>query len=318
MMCVFVDLLGRGVHSTQVPVPACRLGDMVFSLMAWYLPMECNRTTTDNSSDMSAGMQTFDCDNAEKSAPDLVVTKLSLEMDSRTGLYQECNVCHNGQDPMSAMIANYIAKINAKGGPRRPIPAIRTCAMTPIPEYICGCAGQPANSTSCDSTVVGTVPVAKQYQSLRPSSSAAPATDWWSFNLAQKLGGTWYSTPDRAHCVAMGGSATAPCSWRATPIKRVSKQCHAASMANSILATASTASQACFSSCRIPVDTPDFSAASGVWPRLLPNAPLPTDPCWLRCIFELVLTHGDPVAKLRLSLLGWERWRWRIRIQSGV
>ena len=36
------------------------------------------------------------------------------------------------------------------------------------------------------------------------------------------------------------------------------------------------------------------------------------------CIFELVLTHGDPVVKLRLSLLGWERWRWRIGIQSGV
>ena len=275
---------------------------MVFSLMAWYLPIECNRTA-DNSSAISGAMQTFDCSNGEKVAPDLVVTKLSLEMDSRTGLYQECNLCDNGQDPMSKLMADMMAKANAT------VPTIRTCAMEPIPEYICGCAGMPLNSTVCDGTVVGKVAVAQQYQGMRPSSSEAPETDWWGFNLAQKLNGTWYSTPDEAQCPATEGSATGPCSWRATPIKRVSKRCHAASMANSILADSgvlaswqplpptSSPAQICFNSCPVPADTPPLHAgvntAAHVWPRLLPDAPLPTDPCWLRCFFQLVLgPHG--------------------------
>ena len=97
--------------------------------------------------------------------------------------------------------------------------------------------------------------------------------------VGQKLGGTWYSTPDEAQCPATEGSATRPCSWRATPVKRVSKRCHDASMANYILSLNNRMRQD-MSQCDIPAGYSDEAAT--FWPFVVSDAPIPTDTCWLR------------------------------------
>jgi len=85
-----------------------RLGDMAFSLGTWFLPLECSAENRN-----AAGGQSFitnlDCMNAEKNDPDLVVTKLILSINRRKytespHIYQACNVCVDGKDPVGTSL----------------------------------------------------------------------------------------------------------------------------------------------------------------------------------------------------------------------
>jgi hypothetical protein len=69
-------------------------GDLFFNLQTAFTPILCrNRTSV-----IASGLA---CKNAETTAPDLVVTKLRLVVDRRFGLYQLCNICVDGHDPIA-------------------------------------------------------------------------------------------------------------------------------------------------------------------------------------------------------------------------
>ena len=94
---------------------------MAFSLGTWFLPLECSAENR-NASGGHNFITNLDCMNAEKNDPDLVVTKLILTINRRKYIesqqvYQECNVCVDGQDPMGT--------IGARG--RTPGYHVRSC-----------------------------------------------------------------------------------------------------------------------------------------------------------------------------------------------
>merc|ERR1719321_1296303 len=55
-------------------------GDLFFYLGQFLLPMECANASKE-------GRAHFDCDNPERVDPNLVVTKVEMQIDSRTTLY---------------------------------------------------------------------------------------------------------------------------------------------------------------------------------------------------------------------------------------
>merc|ERR1719247_2332497 len=69
------------------------LGDLYFYLGQFLLPLECANATKE-------GRAHFDCDNPERVDPNLVVTKVDMQIDSRTTKYSACNLC-NGTDPFT-------------------------------------------------------------------------------------------------------------------------------------------------------------------------------------------------------------------------
>ena len=69
-------------------------GDMFWALQNVFQPFICH----DRSSPIIN--QSLTCTNAEVADPDLVVTKLRLQVDDRFGAYETCNICVNGHDPL--------------------------------------------------------------------------------------------------------------------------------------------------------------------------------------------------------------------------
>eukprot|EP00658_Telonema_sp_P-2_P048187 TRINITY_DN3666_c0_g2_i3.p1 TRINITY_DN3666_c0_g2~~TRINITY_DN3666_c0_g2_i3.p1 ORF type:complete len:185 (-),score=41.19 TRINITY_DN3666_c0_g2_i3:674-1228(-) len=65
------------------------LGDMYFDFRSVDLPMECAKPSPSTQ---------HDCENAEVTSDNLVITKLVLTVDNRFGEYGRCNVCVNGTD----------------------------------------------------------------------------------------------------------------------------------------------------------------------------------------------------------------------------
>ena len=92
-------------------------GDLYFDLRSVYMPLECAHpspyTAVRDLSLCRDGRRFFfsqrrplpvllqhDCDNIEVTAPDLAITKLVLEVDSRWSDYGRCNICGpNGEPP---------------------------------------------------------------------------------------------------------------------------------------------------------------------------------------------------------------------------
>ena len=88
-----------------------------------------------------------DCANVEETSPNLILTQLHLDVDSRYDQYQTCNICVKGRDPMAAF----------------GVDRDRTCSMTPIPEYVCACD----RGKVCDDTRVGKELVGPFFKRLR-------------------------------------------------------------------------------------------------------------------------------------------------------
>ena len=65
-------------------------------------------------------MNGFDCRNAEVTSPDLSITKLVLEVDSRYTTYSMCNICVNGRDPLNSRRTctgtEYVCDSHSSGG----------------------------------------------------------------------------------------------------------------------------------------------------------------------------------------------------------
>lgn len=258
-------------------------GDLFFYLTGFLLPLECANATP------APARHGLDCDNPERIDPNLVLTKVELQIDSRFTTYSACNVC-NGTDPISG----------------------KTCK---IGSYVCNCFGQ---DTACNSTQVGKMDVkakfgpgnttAKCSQALSntcgstfhsPSCATcvktnapgfikddtcqvsdlldfcsgsghfgdqcnASSLNWecWRSNLPMKTAGFWYSTLADGRC--QEDSADGSCGWKVLSTTSVLNTC----VKNNIMTVAEDAGHDCFTACG------------------LRNA---SSPCWMGCFFDTIL-----------------------------
>ena len=215
-------------------------GDLFFMLDTAYNPVEC-----DGDRDMASRTAFLDCKNAEQNDPHLVVTKLTLEVDDRYGKYSMCNVCIDGKDPLGHGRGQGCSMTGGPGG---------------APEYVCECQGD------CKRWEIGWESVAEFFKRLKPRSST-PSVDWWRYNAAQKLGGSWYSTLAQGQCKPTSNW----CGWRVVKTdKRVSKACADESIFSYI---ESKSKSTCFDTCK---------KGQGRF----------KDPCWVKCLFDAVLGSG--------------------------
>lgn len=151
------------------------------------------------------------CTNPEAVGDDLMINKVTLEVDRRFSGYGACNVCINGTDPL--------------GEP---------CATG---TYHCDCFASsrhwPPLKVPCNATV-GFEDVFKQFSRfIKPGCrrtlfkpQPTPA-DCYRGNFFSKLSadehGSWYSSLDKGDC-AKAGSA---CTWRVVSVDKIVKRsCH--------------------------------------------------------------------------------------------
>lgn len=149
-------------------------GDMYFNFKSSMIPLECQNNETHG----------LDCRNRETMDPNLVVSKLVLEVDGRYGSYQMCNVCVDGKDPLGGMGRRRLQwgwggnSYNRSSGGRHPHTS-KNCSMTggdgvpgsSVPEYICDCGGR--GGGTCDETQIGRESIGGSYNSGRNYSSGS-------------------------------------------------------------------------------------------------------------------------------------------------
>lgn len=159
-----------------------------------------------------------------------------MEYLQRDGLYAECNVNETGHGT----------------GP---------------PIYTCLCHSRGLCNHSVGVQEVRKLPW------YRLPSPGSPAPDFWRYNLAQRIGGQWWSTVGAVDGVG-GGECTegkaspAGCTWRLVDtVKVVSKDCADKSM-NAAVVRAGQGT-GCFHKCPQPTNT--------------------TSACWINCFYDTVL-----------------------------
>ena len=254
-------------HLGAIPVDmdiADLRGDIFFDLTGRTRPLACHNGS-------SSTMSHHDCTNAEETAPDVVVSKLTMHVrEGSFGPYAACNVCpSSGIDDYSHL-------------PCEPDAYICTCRDG-------GNGTWPWKLTRCDNhTRVGRQDVAQYFASWPPCSwdtwVHAPYACWW-LPLVNVTGGTWYSTTRGGWCDGPDADP-ATCTWRATVDKVVNKTC-----ANDVVHTAVEAFDAehdrCFTRCP--------GGATG-------TARNTSSPCWVYCLFatlvgpQAMLPGGEPSA----------------------
>jgi len=205
------------------------LGDLYFDLRSVDLPIECVEDP-----------YSHDCDNEEVVSPNLGITRLTLEVDSRylSGEdYGKCNICVNGTD--------HHGHNNCTNG-----------------EYICGC-GDSHTPTPCNEKQIGYWNLTEKFaQRGGCYSNKSSDVDCWRTHVVQKTGGFWYSTLKGGYC-----NDTNPqpgCTWRvAGNVKRINKTCSD----DSIFSTVEKADAAsCFQSCGAKVG-PMRNTSNTCWIR---------------------------------------------------
>jgi hypothetical protein len=181
------------------------LGEIFFFTLSTLLPYGCKNYSSPF------------CQNPEIIAPDLVVSKLLLEVDSRFGEYGRCNLCVDGHS------------ITQNG---------TNCTTG---QYSCEC-GDTSPSGVPNVTACGP-PVGKV--SLRDTFGRHfdGAMGEYLREMANRIGGTWYSTTANGHCA---GHLAPPCTWRlARPLARVTKRC----VADRVYTAVEGVNPACFAKC---------------------------------------------------------------------
>ncbi|GAB5358426.1 hypothetical protein AAMO2058_000456200 [Amorphochlora amoebiformis] len=182
-------------------------GDATFDIYGLAAPSICHN----GSSKPFPGL----CDNPEQAAPDLVTTKVLVEVYSNFSEYGRCNIC-------------------------RDIPAFKEFNCT-VGEYICTC-GDFTNPYVCNSTEVGFEDIRKVFGSSE-SAKPKPGDDVWKFwlyNLINRTGGYWYSMPSK------GENRT----WRQlSVIKRINTTCQHERLEKLIV---QKGDKSCFQNCPNP------------------------------------------------------------------
>eukprot|EP00043_Microstomoeca_roanoka_P000127 m.26864 g.26864 ORF g.26864 m.26864 type:complete len:287 (+) comp10137_c0_seq1:103-963(+) len=126
--------------------------------------------------------------------------------------------------------------------------------------YSCECI-MPPPLAKCGPTV-GLELVAPAHEKPVPPTEG-PNYLWWQYNLAQYLGGKWFSFLAEGQC---SDAATEPCYWRVVDVKkRVSKQCSD----HVIQQTVQSIGSDCFSGCQQPLNT--------------------SSTCWINCFYSTLM-----------------------------
>jgi len=267
------------------------------------LPLECEGASSDCNSK-------FDCDNPERVDPNLMVTKVNLEIDDRTTMFSGCNLC-NGIDPLSkepCKKGTYICDCFSDDGygcdskkfgvlnvtdafaPRVPSKACESALTT-------ACGSIKYDHHACKSCVYhqkerlnGTCQ-SRDFDEFCPdcwSPCNATSAEWscWNENLPRKTAGKWYSTQKAGMCTDT--SAPGNCSWKVLSMKTVTEQC----LKNSLMSTVESHGSECFQGCG---------------PR---NA---TSSCWIGCFFDTMMgvdarhSASKPLGGMTLAAIekGW-------------
>jgi len=259
-------------------------GDLYFYLGQYLLPLECANVSQKTRSH-------FDCDNPERVDPNLVVTRVDLEVDTRFWTqYSACNLC-NGSDPFThkpCKKGTYICDHGHHGGSQPLIPKgvgfknITEDETPSIPSTQClratqeTCGAYVNNSDACEYCVYNhedhldkACPNADPYEFCPdPFSScngfhSGPEWACWLSNIPRKTGGVWYSTLAEGLCNET--SAPGSCGWKALSVKTVKAEC----LSNVLVSTVESHDKAgCFKGCG---------------PR---NQ---TSSCWISCFFDTLL-----------------------------
>jgi len=200
-------------------------GFMAFNMFSTFSRFSCLRNFTADW-----------CDNPEAFGPAdrMVITELTLEVDSRFGPYSKCNLCQHGHDPYEPQ--------------RRCRANTYTCA--------CGVSGAsvaPPKVPKCESPVGHADVAVYEIPSCDPSTTEE---DCWEYNMGHKIGGNWYATHDSGQCG--GHHRDGNCTWRVVTVeKRIAKECADAM----ILGAVEAHNPKCFQWCG------PRRLASGCWAR---------------------------------------------------
>jgi len=263
------------------------LGDLYFYLGEFLLPIECLNVS-------AAKVSGFDCENPERVAKDLVVTKVDMLVDTRSTTYSACNLC-NGTDPItkkSCVPGEYVcdcfsrnksiacdhSRVGAESITDFFVPHVPTSKCAAKITALCGedltdkkrcsaCAKTHEAemlAASCSSFDIEFF-CPNPYNTCRGDNP--PRFDCYRSNIPRKTGGKWYSTLAEGECTNSSGS----CSWQVQSTKTVKEQC----LKGRLMDTVEQHDQAgCFSACGVR------------------NV---TDTCWIGCFFDTLL--GQDSAK---------------------
>ena len=115
-----------GNYSGLVNMDAADVGgDAFFAMRSYYVPMECNHTSSSHPS--------LDCVNPEVTSDNLTVTEVLVEVDTRWGPYGKCNVCIGGHVPFGEVDCtdgDYVRMFHRILYKRSPLTG-RTCRCSP-------------------------------------------------------------------------------------------------------------------------------------------------------------------------------------------
>jgi len=239
------------------------LGDMFFDMLEVIMyPLSCS-----NGTHTPAPSKFYNpCLNPEAGGADLMVNKLTLEVDDRYSGYAACNVAINGTDPFNpggyCKTDTYCCDCMAiDDGHRKKVP----CNDTVGSENLYASFGEFLHA-GCRRSIFDPHP---------------SKMDCYRGNVFAKLNatnhGTWYSSLDKGYCGATtGGAATSSsssssssssCKWRVASVdKIVERSCHTRVFG----AEVGKAAPACFDACG------DQKANT-------------SSPCWVDCFYEAAL-----------------------------
>jgi len=263
-------------------------GDLYFYLGQFLLPLECKNASRESRA-------TFDCDNAERRDPSLVVTQVNLEVDVRTTTYSACNLC-NGTDPFTGGMCergtyicncfgarcrrNKVGKMNvtkqfAPNGPTEQCTKAfnESCGHLVGHKALCSlCTLEHFRKLQRSGCKGKDVPyVCNLNPWFHGCNSTSPEWTCWAENIVRKTGGLWYSTLREGQCQT--GDSSTGCSWRSLTTKSVREPC----LKGQLMAAVEAFQPNCFEACG-PRNT--------------------TSNCWISCFFDAIL---GPAARHSVS-----------------
>mmetsp|Transcript_28256 Transcript_28256/g.74111 ORF Transcript_28256/g.74111 Transcript_28256/m.74111 type:complete len:308 (+) Transcript_28256:3-926(+) len=209
-------------------------GDAFFDLRTLCQYYECNINKTSR-------VYPGQCSNPEVNSDNLVITKVEV-LAAGFSEYGECNVCVNGTVPIT----------------RPPQPCVDG-------SYHCRCSGMFGRDAPCKpqmgrTSVRELIGGFAKYMNLNQSGPSIH----WMVNLANRVGGEWYSTVTAGDCDSPDRTS---CDWKLSKtIKEVNATCHA----NEVQSQIEKLGASCFEKC--PGRTADVHTA-----------------CYITCYYETLL-----------------------------
>ena len=227
------------------------IGDVIFDLLEVLIsPLTCANRMANSS--RHGGPDP--CTNPEAMGTDLMVNKVTLEVDNRFSSYGACNVAINGSDPFG-----------------------RPC---PTGTYCCDCYSQQHHGwpkpVQCNASVgyenvdatmgryIGHDGCKRSLRHPFPSHADCYIEDLFT-KLTPKEHGSWYSTLESGYCGKKGSS----CKWRLVSVdKIVRRDCHTRVFGDVVQARGE---KACLQGCG-PGQAHNVSS-----------------PCWVECFYKAAL-----------------------------